>query len=148
MSEQVRKPSRIEIIPPDPKKASKAADSSQTDANLPATRSRVSPARYKGIKYLLSFLPGVTSLVALWIYMLDDDSPTSHKISIFLSILYLIYPGDLISEMVFGPLGFADDLAVFLGLVAFIGSDTLKPYRIQARRWLRGQPIENPAIES
>jgi len=95
-----------------------------------------------GLKRFFRCIPGVPSIVALYSYLLDDDAPTRHKLAILGSFLYFIWPGDLISDLFLGP-GYVDDLAVFWGLLQFIGSDNLQPYRDAAKKWLRGE-IDDP----
>jgi uncharacterized membrane protein YkvA (DUF1232 family) len=79
--------------------------------------------------------------------MLDDDAPAKHRLAVLGSFLYLLWPGDMMFDYFMGPLGLTDDLAVLWGLVMFLGSENLKPYRHVARRWLRGEidELEMPA---
>lgn len=97
------------------------------------------PPRVRGMRRLLRWIPGANSVVAVCHYLMDDEAPATRRFVVLLSLIYLISPMDLIPDWVTGPLGFADDFAVFWGLLTFLGSATLKPYRLQARAWLRGE---------
>jgi uncharacterized membrane protein YkvA (DUF1232 family) len=100
------------------------------------------PRRAGALRIFFSCIPGIPSLVALYTYLMDDDAPSGHQLAILLSFLYFIWPLDLIKDFFLGP-GYIDDLAVFIGLLKFIGSENLRPYRTAARKWLRGE-IEDP----
>ena len=88
---------------------------------------------------MLRLIPGATTALALWCYLMDEDAPAGHRLAILLSVLYLATPFDFVPEAALGLLGLADDAAVFMGLLSFVGSSALRPYRTQARRWLRGE---------
>lgn len=144
MESTTRKP-RIEVIPPqrkplpDPTEQAFAEDRALGPVRPPQTTASKRPHPFL---YTLSFVPGVTSLVALWFYMLDDDAPTSHRLAILASFVYLIWPGDMFNDLIAPLVGYLDDVAIFIGLAKFVGSETLRPYRKAARAFLRGKPIE------
>ncbi len=143
MSDPVDKP-RIEIIPP--VKVPRAGQAASDDATYLAQSPGRGRGARRGLKYMLSLIPGVTTLVGLWFYLLDDECPTTHKFLILLALFYLVWPLDIVPERFFAALGLVDDIAVLFMLVRFLGSETLRPYRREARRWLRGLPPENPEI--
>jgi len=87
---------------------------------------------------MLAHVPGVPTAVGLWLYLMDDEAPDLHRLLILLAILYLLDPIDIIPDFM-GLFGFADDAAVALFVVKFIGSKTLEPYRFRARKLLRGE---------
>ncbi|MBI3736528.1 DUF1232 domain-containing protein [Candidatus Sumerlaeota bacterium] len=89
-------------------------------------------------KRVASKIPGAADILALYFYMNSDIAPLQHKISVMATIAYFIIPLDLIPDYL-GLIGYTDDLAVAMGLIKFIGADVMKPYRIYARKWLRGQ---------
>ena len=123
-------PPRMNVLPPSGDEDSQIKDL----ASQPRPARRTSP-----LKALFVRLPGVTTLVALWLYLLDDEAPDLHRLLLLLMLIYLIWPFDIIGDFVLGPLGFADDLLILGFLIKFIGSENLAPYRNHARRLLRGQ---------
>ncbi len=94
------------------------------------------------MRNLLKIFPGGRTLVALYLYLQDPDANPMHRLGIVLSMLYFIMPLDFIPDFFLLPFGFVDDMAVFMGLLKFIGSEQLAPYREQARRWLRGESMK------
>jgi uncharacterized membrane protein YkvA (DUF1232 family) len=83
-------------------------------------------------------VPGASDILALYFYLNSDLAPIQHKISIIATLAYFIMPLDVIPDFL-GPVGYTDDLAAALGLIKFIGSDVMRPYREYARKWLRGE---------
>ncbi len=77
-------------------------------------------------------------MLALWYYMNSERAPLRHKVSILATLAYFLVPLDAIPDIL-GPLGYTDDIAVALGLIGFIGSEVMHPYRLYARRWLKGE---------
>ncbi|OPZ07869.1 MAG: hypothetical protein BWZ08_01558 [candidate division BRC1 bacterium ADurb.BinA292] len=136
------------MTPPDPSPPPRECDVEilpPADGPLTAQCSSAPRPTPHPLRYLFSYVPGVTTLVALWLYLLDEHASSLHKLSIVLTFLYFVWPLDLLKDLFVG-LGYLDDLAIFYGLVRFIGSETLRPYRLEARRWLRGLPPLNPHI--
>lgn len=106
------------------------------------------PRRKRGrVRSLISYIPGVSGAAGLWLFLRDPQAPIRLRLSIVASIIYILSPIDLIPEMFLGPLGLVDDSAVAMGLIAFIFSKAMKPYRQQARARLRGEAGERK-IES
>lgn len=64
---------------------------------------------HKWVDYLL-FAPDLFHLI--WKLSLDDEVPVREKTKLLMIIAYFISPVDLIPEIMFGPLGFLDDLAL------------------------------------
>lgn len=89
------------------------------------------------VKRIAAKVPGVSDVLALYFYMNSDVASLQHKASALASLAYFIIPIDLIPDIL-GPIGYVDDLAVVSGLIAFIGSEVMKPYRAYARKWLSG----------
>lgn len=98
---------------------------------------RVREEFWPKLKRAIARVPGLSDVLALYYYLNSDRAPLRHKISILATLAYFILPIDAIPDFL-GPLGYTDDIAVALGLISFIGSDIMLPYRIYARRWLRG----------
>lgn len=111
---------------------------------LPAEPVPSRPRRLPTARGLLAWIPGIPGFVGLWLYLLDDDMPLKHRLSIFFSIVYLIMPADFLPEMLLGPLGLVDDAAVLSGLIAFAASATMRSFRAQARKLLRGELDDQP----
>lgn len=126
---EARKPTQVEIIPPPPGPPN---DGLQRRSEPTAP---VSPLRR-----LLARVPGVPTLYGLGLYLMDDEGSDLHRFLILMMLLYFISPVDLLPDYLLGPLGFTDDLGMLMGLVRFIGSEQLEPYRDEARRRLRGLP--------
>jgi uncharacterized membrane protein YkvA (DUF1232 family) len=82
-------------------------------------------------------VPGLARLVGIGFYLKDRRAPLRHRLLLLLSLVYLISPIDLVPELFLGPLGLTDDLAVAVGVLKFLFSNTMKPYQTQAREWLR-----------
>lgn len=142
MEPRPRKP-RMEVIPPNRQHRRDQGTKAYAEDRAvgPAHPQSANRPRRHPILVTLSYVPGVTSLVALWFYMLDEEAPASHKLAILGSFAYLIWPKDIIGDLIKPFVGYMDDVAIFIGLVKFIGSETLKPFRKQARCWLRGKPL-------
>lgn len=102
------------------------------------TRKRVEKSFWPKLKRVAGSVPGVADILALYYYMNSDLAPAKHKVSIVLTLAYFIMPLDALPDFI-GALGYVDDVAVALGLIRFIGSGVMKPYRIHARKWLRGE---------
>ena len=94
------------------------------------------PGQSKSGRRWLRRIPGMTWLTALWFFLMDDDAPTTKRFVVLLAFVYLISPFDFLPEALLGPLGLMDDLAVLWWLIKFVGSETLRPYRAQAREWM------------
>lgn len=90
------------------------------------------------LKRTIGRVPGLADVLALWYYLNSDRAPWKHKLSIVATLAYFILPIDAIPDIL-GPLGYTDDIAVALGLIRFIGSDLMYPYRLYARKWLKGE---------
>ncbi len=101
-------------------------------------RQRVEENFWPKLKRLAASVPGVSDLLALYLYMNSELAPVQHKLSVLATLAYFIMPLDLIPDFLGVP-GYADDLWVAMGLIRFIGSDVMRPYRQYARKWLRGQ---------
>ncbi|MCL5269698.1 MAG: DUF1232 domain-containing protein [bacterium] len=143
MPDQDKTP-RIEIIPP----PGRGPEGATPTPNLPARRTQAPAApRPKGIRSALSWLPGAPTAVGLWFYMSDPDAPPGHRLAILLSLVYLLAPTDFIPDFLLLPFGYADDAAVFMGLLKFLGSRHLDPYRNLARQWLRGRTFREISAE-
>lgn len=95
------------------------------------------------VKRVAAKVPGASDLAALFFYMNSKRASLQHKLSILATLAYFIMPFDIIPDWL-GVIGYTDDMAAAAGLIAFIGSEIMKPYRDYAKRWLRG---EAPAIE-
>lgn len=98
---------------------------------------RVREGFWPKFKRIASKVPGSAEILALYFYLNSDVAPLQHKISIIATLAYFIMPFDLIPD--FLPLGYTDDVAAALGLIKFIGSDVMRPYRVYARKWLRSE---------
>jgi uncharacterized membrane protein YkvA (DUF1232 family) len=94
------------------------------------------------LKKIAARVPGVSDLLALYFYMNSEKAPLQHKISIMATLAYFIIPMDLIPDFL-GMLGYTDDLAAAMGLIKFIGSDVMKPYRVYARKWLKSKVADD-----
>lgn len=96
-------------------------------------------------KRVASKVPGVADVLALFFYLNSDRAPASHKLSIVATLAYFIMPMDVVPDFLGPIIGYSDDLALALGLIRFIGTDEMKPYRVYARRWLkRDAPATKP----
>lgn len=109
---------------------------------------RVEANFWPKLKRVASGVPGVSDILALYFYMNSDKAPLQHKVSILATLAYFIMPLDLLPDFM-AALGYTDDVAVALGLIKFIGSDIMKPYRLYARKWLKGdleskKPVKKP----
>lgn len=100
---------------------------------------RVKQDFWPKLKRTASKVPGVADILALYFYLNSDRAPVSHKISIVATLAYFIMPMDVVPDFLGPLLGYTDDVALALGLIRFIGSDVMRPYRVYSRRWLRGQ---------
>lgn len=94
-------------------------------------------------KRVASKIPGVGDILALYYYFNSGKAPLRHRAWIIGSLAYFIMPMDLIPDFM-GAFGYTDDIAVALALVRFIGGEVMKPYRVYARRWLRGEVEGDP----
>ncbi len=90
------------------------------------------------LKRVIAKVPGLADVLALYYYLNSERAPLRHKMSIVATLAYFILPIDAIPDFL-GPLGYTDDIAVALGLISFIGSEVMYPYRMYARKWLKGQ---------
>lgn len=99
---------------------------------------RVEEDFWPKLKRVAAEVPGVSDLLALYYYMNSDQAPFQHKVAVVATLAYFIMPVDALPDF-FGALGYTDDLAVALGLIRFIGSEKMQPYRKYARRWLKGE---------
>ena len=107
---------------------------------------RVNANFWPKLKRVAAMVPGVSDVLALYYYMNSGKAPLKHKISILATLAYFIMPLDAVPDFI-GALGYVDDVAVALGLIKFIGSETMKPYRDYAKRWLRGEAPRTPNKE-
>lgn len=108
------------------------------------TAERVDKELWPKAKRIASKVPGVTDVVALAFYMNSARAPLQHKLSIAATLAYFVMPFDIIPDFL-GAFGYSDDLAVVAGLIAFIGSEAMKPYRVYAKKWLRGEVADTKA---
>jgi uncharacterized membrane protein YkvA (DUF1232 family) len=101
-------------------------------------RERIEANFWPKFKRAVLSVPGLADVLALYYYMNSDRAPMQHKVSILATLAYFIMPLDAIPDFL-GAMGYTDDVAVALGLIKFIGSDIMRPYRIYARRWLKSE---------
>lgn len=92
-------------------------------------------------------IPGASDILALYFYLNSDLAPVKHKLSILATLAYFIMPLDLIPDIL-GPLGYTDDVAAALGLIKFIGSEVMQPYRDYAKKWLKSETGAEARIAS
>ena len=104
---------------------------------------RVEENFWPKIKRVAAKVPGVADVLALAFYMNSRHAPLEHKVSIMATLAYFVLPIDLIPDFL-GVIGYTDDIAVALGLIKFIGSEIMRPYRLYARRWLKGEVGDPP----
>lgn len=151
MGEPTRHPSHVEVIPHDAREGAslgrKGRDLARTEERIGGDRDRhQAPSRRPRWGPLLVHVPGVKTALALWFYMMDEQADPKHRLAILASLIYLVVPFDLIHDVLVRLFGFGilDDIAVIFGLLQFLGSGNLAPYREQARRWLLGLPPIEP----
>lgn len=70
----------------------------------------------------LALVPTLASLVRSYIKKEYTEIPMGTIIAIISALAYMIYPGDVIPDIVPG-VGFADDAAVILACIKLVGSD-------------------------
>lgn len=100
------------------------------------------------LKRVAAVVPGVSEILALYFYMKSPDAGLQHRVSILATLAYFILPFDAIPDFIAG-IGYTDDLAIAMGLIKFIGSETMNPYRLYARQWLRNEhPPAEPMIQT
>lgn len=96
---------------------------------------RVRAEFWPKLKRFAARVPGLSDVLSLWFYLRSGKAPQAHKVSILATLAYFVMPLDLIPDW-FGALGLTDDVAAALGMIAFLGSETMRPYRALAKRWL------------
>ncbi len=101
-------------------------------------QARVEGNFWPKFKRICSRVPGAADILALYYYMASGAAPVKHKLSVVATLAYFIMPIDAIPDFL-GPLGYTDDVAAAMGLIAFIGTGVMAPYRKHARKWLRGE---------
>ena len=138
---EARVPARVEIIPPGEGPDFVTTEEEVLQAEHGRARSRGTQGAWSPMRRLLSHVPGVTTLVAVWSYFNHSAAPFSHKVWIAAAAVYVLWPRDLIPELPLGLKGQIDDLAVVFGLISFLGSERLAPYRARARMWLKGRAL-------
>lgn len=133
-------PASSAAAPSDASSASPDAIPPPLPARIPKSydEPRVRREFWPKLKRVIARVPGLADVLALWYYLNSDLAPLKHKVSILATLAYFILPIDAIPD-VLGPLGYTDDIAVALGLIRFIGSEVMLPYRRYARLWLKGQ---------
>lgn len=101
-------------------------------------QARVEGNFWPKFKRVCARVPGAADILALYYYMASGMAPVKHKLAIVATLAYFIMPIDAIPDFL-GPLGYTDDVAAAMGLIAFIGSGIMAPYRRHARKWLKGE---------
>jgi uncharacterized membrane protein YkvA (DUF1232 family) len=137
---RVRVPQRVEVIAPGEGPRFEPEDADVVPAEVGRARPRGRQPAWSPLRRLLAHVPGVPTLVGLWAYLHHDEAPLQHKLCIAMAAAYVVWPRDLLPELRLGLFrGNIDDAAVVIGLITFIGSERLAPYRKRAKAWLRGE---------
>lgn len=139
---EARTPAHVEVIPPG--EGPEFVTDGTEPVVLPAEHGRARPRAAQGswspMRRLLAHMPGVPTLVGLWSYFNHALTPFNHKLWIAAAAAYVVWPRDLLPELPLGLIrGGLDDVGVIVGLISFLGSERLAPYRLRARLWLKGR---------
>lgn len=92
---------------------------------------------WKKIKSALGRLPFAEQLVAAYYAAVDPATPARVKVVLFAALAYFITPVDLLPDVLIG--GFADDVALLLGVVESLGRHITERHLALARRWLEDE---------
>lgn len=121
----------------------------QLDQSAEYDESRIDEEFWPKLKRVVASVPGISNVYALYCYLKSGRASVRDKAAIVASLAYFLIPTDLIPDFIPG-LGYVDDVAVAVGLIKFMGSQKLEPYRAYARLWLKGdtEEIEPSEIEA
>ncbi|MBV6657674.1 MAG: DUF1232 domain-containing protein [Devosiaceae bacterium] len=80
-------------------------------------------------------VPFMDELVAAYYCALDRETPTRVRATLFGALAYFVLPLDGIPDFILG-LGFTDDVAVIMGVLALMSSHITDEHRAAARKAL------------
>jgi uncharacterized membrane protein YkvA (DUF1232 family) len=77
-------------------------------------------------------IPFASEALAVWYCARDDETPVAAKGMMFAALAYFVLPVDAIPDFIAG-IGYTDDAAVFMAMLALVGKHVKPRHRAAAR---------------
>ncbi|HEY2753681.1 YkvA family protein [Phenylobacterium sp.] len=85
------------------------------------------------IRKVAAHVPFASEALAVWYCARDEETPVAAKGMMFAALAYFVLPVDAIPDFIVG-IGYTDDAAVMLAVVAIVGKHIKPRHREAARR--------------
>ena len=93
---------------------------------------RVMRGFWPKIRKVAAHVPFAADALAVWYCAQDDETPLHAKGMMFAALAYFVMPFDAIPDVIAG-IGYTDDAAVFMAMLALVGKHLKPRHRAAAR---------------
>ena len=94
---------------------------------------RVTRGFWPKIRKVAAHVPFASDALAVWYCARDDETPTAAKGMMLAALAYFVLPVDAVPDFIAG-IGYTDDAAVFMAMLAIVGRHLKPRHRDAARR--------------
>ena len=84
------------------------------------------------MRKVAAHIPFASEALAVWFCARDDETPVAAKGMMFAALAYFVLPVDAIPDFIAG-IGYTDDAAVFMAMLALVGKHVKPRHRAAAR---------------
>ena len=93
---------------------------------------RVERGFWPKMRKVAAHIPFASEALAVWYCARDDETPVAAKGLMFAALAYFVLPVDAIPDFIAG-IGYTDDAAVFMAMLALVGKHVKPRHRAAAR---------------
>lgn len=94
---------------------------------------RVTRGFWPKMRKVAAHVPFASEALAVWYCARDDETPVAAKGMMFAALAYFVMPFDAIPDVIAG-IGYTDDAAVFMAMLALVGKHLKPRHRAAARQ--------------
>ena len=94
---------------------------------------RVTRGFWPKMRKAAAFVPFAADALAVWYCARDEETPVAAKGMMFAALAYFVMPIDAIPDFIAG-IGYTDDAAVFMAMLALVGKNLKPRHRAAAKR--------------
>ena len=93
---------------------------------------RVARGFWPKMQRVAALVPFASEALAVWYCARDEETPVAAKGMMLAALAYFVMPVDAIPDFIAG-IGYTDDAAVFMAMLALVGKNLKPRHRAQAR---------------
>jgi uncharacterized membrane protein YkvA (DUF1232 family) len=93
---------------------------------------RVARGFWPKMRRVAASVPFASEALAIWYCAHDDETPLAAKGMMLAALAYFVMPVDAIPDFIAG-IGYTDDAAVFMAMLALVGKNLKPRHRAEAR---------------